>query len=137
MDVYCKLEIIFDEFNEKFLNEDNNFVSQNITPDIFIVLIHLFKNDVLVFDCLRFLDEMREKYELKNWSNFFCTERQIAPFEKDIKQIYQFFITSRSEIRNYKLFMEYYFSYMSSYYSAALNTDEKYQNNMKNEDGVV
>lgn len=98
MEEYCKLENIFEEFNKQFSNEDDKFVFQKITLGRFIVWIHIFKNNVSVFECLQFHDKMSKKYELKNCSNSSCMERQTEHFKKDIKQIYQFFRTIRSEI---------------------------------------
>ena len=42
LDEYCRLENLFDDFNNKYLNEDENFISQNITAGLIVIWIHFF-----------------------------------------------------------------------------------------------
>ena len=70
----------------------------------------MFRNTVDVLECFLFLDELREKFELKNWSHFSCMAKKREDFEKDVKCIYQISCTNLYEIRKYKIFMEDYFS---------------------------
>lgn len=58
---YCALEELFSELSDRFFNENENFVSQNWMPGIFIIWIHMFKNsNVCVLDCLRFLEDLKK-----------------------------------------------------------------------------
>ena len=68
LDEYCRLENIFDDFNNKYLNEDENFISQNITAGLIVVRIHFFWNsNVFILECLDFLNKLqREKYDLRD-----------------------------------------------------------------------
>ena len=68
LDEYCRLENLFDDFNNKYLNEDENFISQNITAGLIVIWIHFFWNsNVLILECLDFLNKLqREKYDLRD-----------------------------------------------------------------------
>ena len=57
MDEYCALDEHFPEFTYKLVNKDN-FVSQNLMLEVFIIWIHVFRNNnVYVLDCLQFLED--------------------------------------------------------------------------------
>lgn len=57
MDKYCALDEHFPEFTYKLVNKEN-FVSQNLMLGVFIIWIHVFRNNkVYVLDCLHFLED--------------------------------------------------------------------------------
>ena len=49
LDEYCRLENLFDDFNNKYLNEDKNFISQNITAGLIVIWIHFFGIQTYLF----------------------------------------------------------------------------------------
>ena len=72
MDIYCKLEEIFSDFDKEFLNEDENLVYQNIIAGICLFWTHCFKKEIDVLACLRSLDKLHKNYDLNktDWTKF-------------------------------------------------------------------
>ena len=112
LDKYCCLENLSNGFNNKYVSEDENFISQNITTGLMVIWIHCFRNsNVPILECLDFLNELqREKYGLRDWSRFFVMEGEVQDFETDVSIIYRIFSTNGTEIEKYNNFALEYFS---------------------------